>query len=374
MGCKNFLTLPDHLGWSATDLQVMLAPPDRPGDTLSLRDEAKPRQPRSSAVKNSPFIAILLAILLLLGILVAWYQVSTLGQQIDTLTGEIGDLSQRLGEAEIQTSEAESRANLAEEDAEAALRSADEALLREQLSAEQAAAAERARRQAEEREMQAAEARQRAEAAADQAAIDRATAREEKAAAERRKAEAILEADRAWGEAAEARAEATRLKRRMQRELDRMQSALERIAQTRREGLELVMTLDSSQVEFDFNKAELRIEDREVLSRLVGVLLTFDDYGLQIFGHTDDVGSVEYNEKLSEQRAQVVKDYLVDSGIDESVIKILGMGKSSPLVEGTDDESRQRNRRVEVGIVFSEGDYESVLEEDTLPLNPPSAG
>lgn len=321
-------------------------------------------------MKNSPFVAILLAILLVIGVLVAWYQVSTLGTQIETLTGEIDTLNDRLGEAETRTAEAESRANLAEEDAEAALRSADEAMLREQLSAEQAAAAERARREAEERQLQAAEAKRRAEVAADQAAIDRATAREEKAAAERRQAEAILEADRAWGEAAEARAEATRLKRRMQRELDRMQTALERIAKTRREGLELVMTLDSSQVEFDFNKAELRTENREVLSRLVGVLLTFDDYGLQIFGHTDDVGSVEYNQQLSEQRAQVVKDYLVESGIDEEVISILGMGKTSPVVEGTDDAARQRNRRVEVAIVFSEGEYESLLEEDTLPLGP----
>ena len=325
-------------------------------------------------MKNSPFIAILLAIVLVLGFLFGWYQVSTLGTQIEGLNGQIGDLNGRLEDAEERVATAESRANLAEEDAEAALRSADEAMLREQLSAEQAAEAERARREAEEREMQAAEARRQAEAVADQAAAERARAREEQAAAEKRQAEAILEADRAWGEAAEAKAEATRLKRRMQREMNRMQHALERISQTRREGLELVMTLDSSQVEFDFNKAELRNEDREVLSRLVGVLLTFDDYGLQIFGHTDDVGSVEYNEQLSEQRAQVVKDYLVDSGIDEQVIKILGMGKSSPLVEGTDDESRQRNRRVEVGIVFSEGDYESVLEEDTLPLSPPSDG
>lgn len=314
-------------------------------------------------MKNAPFLPILLALILVFVLLFGWYQMSTLGQEIEGLTGEVADLVGRLGEADERTKEAEQRANLAEEDADEALRTADEAMLQEQLSAEQAAQAEMARREAEERERVAAEARRKAEADADQAAAARAKAEEEKAAAERREAESILAADRAWAETAEARAEAARLERRMNRELDRMQHALQRIAQTRREGLELVMTLDSSEVEFDFNKTELRTENREVLSRVVGVLLTFEDYGLQIFGHTDDVGSAEVNQKLSEERARVVKDYLVASGIDPSVVTTLGFGKTSPLVEGTDDASRQRNRRVEIAIVFSEGEYETLQGE-----------
>ncbi|MEM7354177.1 MAG: OmpA family protein, partial [Acidobacteriota bacterium] len=115
----------------------------------------------------------------------------------------------------------------------------------------------------------------------------------------------------------------------------------------------------------DFNKATLRPQNREILSRIAGVLLTSRDYGVQVFGHTDDVGSVEYNQQLSEQRAATVRDYLVEAGIDSAVLSTTGLGKTSPLVEGTDPESRQRNRRVELAIVFSEGDFEVVDTEQT---------
>lgn len=315
-------------------------------------------------MKKTPFLSILLGILLVLGAFLAWHQIRELGDQIAGLTGEIQDLDGRLEDAEAQATEAEARANLAEEDAEQALRSADAAASRERLSAEQAAAAEVARREAEDRERVAAAERRRAQQVADAAAAARAKAEEEKAAAEKREAEMILAADRAWQEVAKAKAEKARLERRMKRELDRMQNALGRIANTRREGLELVMTLDSSSVEFDFDKADLRPENREILSRVAGVLLTFDDYGIQIFGHTDDVGSVEYNEQLSLERAERVREYLVEAGIDPAVLTTRGLGQSSPVVEGTDSESRQRNRRVELAIVFSEGDYEDLIDDE----------
>ncbi len=58
-----------------------------------------------------------------------------------------------------------------------------------------------------------------------------------------------------------------------------------------------------------------------------------------------------------------MRDYLVEAGIDPEVMSTMGLGKSSPLVEGTDPESRQRNRRVELAIVFSEGEYGEAIEE-----------
>jgi OOP family OmpA-OmpF porin len=124
-----------------------------------------------------------------------------------------------------------------------------------------------------------------------------------------------------------------------------------------------VMTLDSNKIEFDFDKADLRPQNRELLSRIVGVLLTFEDYGVQVFGHTDDVGTVEYNQQLSERRAEAVRAYLVEAGIEPAVLSTMGLGKSSPLVQGSDPQSRQRNRRVELAIVFSEGDFEAISEE-----------
>ena len=65
-----------------------------------------------------------------------------------------------------------------------------------------------------------------------------------------------------------------------------------------------------STVSFEFDKAELRVEDRELLSRIAGILMTSKDYAISVNGHTDDVGSEEYNQKLSERRAKAVVDYL----------------------------------------------------------------
>lgn len=307
-------------------------------------------------------LVLVLALALIAGFL-AWSQIRELGGQVAELGGQVGTLGQRLEDSEARADKAEQRADQAEEEAEDALMAAAEASARERVSAEEARLAEIARRDAEAREQQAAAERQEAEARADDEAVARAAAEETAAAAQRREAELVLQTVEAQTEARRARAETERIRRRMDRELNRLQRALGRIADTRRTALGLVMTLDSSQIEFDFDKAELRPANREILSRIAGVLMTFQDYGIQVYGHTDDVGSVEYNQGLSEQRAEAVRGYLVESGIQPEVLTIQGLGKTSPLVEGTDDEARQRNRRVELAIVFSEGEYESLAED-----------
>ena len=67
--------------------------------------------------------------------------------------------------------------------------------------------------------------------------------------------------------------------------------------------------------------------------------------------HTVDVGTHEYNQKLSERRAHAVHDYLVGAGLPPEILSVEGHGKTLPLVEGTSDEARAKNRRVELGIV-----------------------
>ena len=149
----------------------------------------------------------------------------------------------------------------------------------------------------------------------------------------------------------------------MARELDRMESALGRIAETRRTALGVVMTLDSSQIEFDFDKAELRPRNREVLARIAGVLLTFDNYGVQIFGHTDNVGSAEYNKKLSEKRAATVRDYLVKAASPRTSSRRSAWARAHPWSGAPMRRRGSVTRRVELAIVFSEGEYEAVAEE-----------
>ena len=208
-------------------------------------------------------------------------------------------------------------------------------------------AADEAVRKSEEALDRAAEAEQNAL----EAAGGRAQAEQAQRQAEVESAEARARAAVAIEEADVARAETERVRRERQAEFDRLQEALSRIVETRRTALGLVMNLGSDAIEFDFDRAELRPENRELLSRIVGILLSSEGYSLYVYGHTDDVGSADYNLELSERRAEAVRDYLVETGIDGAIIDTKGYGKSSPRVDGIDAESRAKNRRVEIGIV-----------------------
>lgn len=191
----------------------------------------------------------------------------------------------------------------------------------------------------------------RAEQAARAAAEGRLLAEAESERAEEDAALARDEARMSRAEADAARAEAERIRAEAEAELNRLEDALGKIADTRRTALGLVMNLGEDALKFDFDKAEVRPENKELLSRIAGILMTSEDYTVSVNGHTDDVGSVAYNVGLSERRATAVRDYLVEAGIDPGILTVEGFGKSQPLVEGTSDAARAKNRRVELGIV-----------------------
>lgn len=292
-------------------------------------------------------------------------RLATLSKQVEDLGGQTAAAEKRAAEAETRAAEAQERADTARREAEEADQRAEEATALEQQSTTIARQAEAARDEAARRERQATQEKEQAELLAQASAADRVQAEKREIAAEVERAEAQRQERVARNQADQARTEAEEMRRRMDTELDRMQRALNRIANTRRTALGLVMTLDSSKLEFDTDKADLRPQNREVLSRTVGVLLTFENYGIQVFGHTDDVGTEAHNQLLSERRAQAVRGYLVEAGIDQAAVSTMGLGKSSPLVEGTDRKSRQRNRRVELAIVFSDaGDFEVATPEE----------
>lgn len=191
----------------------------------------------------------------------------------------------------------------------------------------------------------------RAEQAARAAAEGRLLAETESMRAEETAALARDDARVSRAEAEAARAEAERVRKEAEAELNRLEDALGQIADTRRTALGLVMNLGEDALKFDFDKAQLKPRNKELLSRIAGILMTSSDYTVSVNGHTDDVGSVEYNLALSEKRAIAVRDYLVEAGISEDILSVEAFGKSQPLVEGTSDEARAKNRRVELGIV-----------------------
>lgn len=196
----------------------------------------------------------------------------------------------------------------------------------------------------------AAEGRQVAEVRAEDARLEAEAARQEASTARQ-------EATTAVASAAQARAEAEQIRKRAEAERDRLESALGQIAETRRTALGLVMNLGGDHLKFAFNRAELTPRDRELLSRIAGILITAHDYTISVNGHTDDVGSSEYNQKLSERRAQAVRDYLVEAGLSPEILSVTGHGKSLPLVRGTSDAARAKNRRVELAIANTQIRY-----------------
>ena len=102
-------------------------------------------------------------------------------------------------------------------------------------------------------------------------------------------------------------------------------------------------------LEFDYNKASIREHSFESLNKLAS-LLTTKGFNLKLAGYTDSRGSVDYNLKLSKDRAEAIKTYLVGKGVDASKIQAEGYGKAHPIATNKTAAGRQQNRRVEFSI------------------------
>jgi outer membrane protein OmpA-like peptidoglycan-associated protein len=101
---------------------------------------------------------------------------------------------------------------------------------------------------------------------------------------------------------------------------------------------------------FDFNRAALRPESQSTLRSLANNFRQYPDEVFTVEGHTDNVGSADYNQGLSERRASSVRSYLIDEGVASSHIEARGYGESRPKATNSTPEGRQLNRRVEIHI------------------------
>jgi outer membrane protein OmpA-like peptidoglycan-associated protein len=103
---------------------------------------------------------------------------------------------------------------------------------------------------------------------------------------------------------------------------------------------------------FDFDKATFKTESYTELNKLEAMLAQNSTMNVEIAGHTDAVGTKEYNQSLSLRRAQAVKNYLTKKGIDARRVKPVGYGKSKPLASNDDEQGgRELNRRVEFKVL-----------------------
>lgn len=193
----------------------------------------------------------------------------------------------------------------------------------------------------EEDEAASAKARQDAEQAAQQQAVQRAQAEAATAEAEAR-AEKAREEQRAAEQSAQQATQQTEQMR------ERLKQQLNQVLQTTESARGLIVNM--SDVLFDFNKYTLKPEAREKLAKVSGILLAYPNLKLQVEGYTDNIGSDDYNQKLSEERADAVRDYLVSQGVQNSNVTAAGYGKSDPIADNSTNSGRAQNRRVQLVV------------------------
>jgi len=104
-------------------------------------------------------------------------------------------------------------------------------------------------------------------------------------------------------------------------------------------------------VNFETGKADILPSSTKILEATVKGLQKFDSVSVEISGHTDNVGGLEFNEKLSQARADAVRNYLIRKGIAENRIKAVGYGFSRPRADNKTPEGRAKNRRIEISIL-----------------------
>lgn len=233
---------------------------------------------------------------------------------------------------------------------------------REAAALDRARAEEATRRLAELEKAQAEAARVAAER--DKAVAEAARLAAEAQAQQSRAAAAQLERDKAAAEAARANAEAARLAAEAQAQQaravaehadrektalrDQLRQQLNQVLDTRETARGLIVNL--SDVLFDTGSATLKPGAREKLARVAGILLSHPDLKLQIEGHTDSVGDADYNERLSQSRADSVRAYLLAQGIASSSATTAGFGETQPVASNDTPAGRQQNRRVELVV------------------------
>ena len=101
---------------------------------------------------------------------------------------------------------------------------------------------------------------------------------------------------------------------------------------------------------FDFDKSDLRAEGKAELDKLASQLNASKEYDIVVGGHTDNVGTEDYNMKLSERRAQAVVKYLLMKGVNNAYVGSNNYGESKPIVDNETEENRQKNRRAEFEV------------------------
>jgi outer membrane protein OmpA-like peptidoglycan-associated protein len=240
----------------------------------------------------------------------------------------------RIQAAQTQAEQQSARAAAAQEDA------------RQQT--EQRALADQERQAAEQAKLEADQAKQEAQQAAAQAAQDRAAAQQQLQAAQQQQQVLSAQTEQARLQAQQADQARMQAVQQSEQQRQRLLTQLNQVLQTRDTARGLIVNM--SDVLFDLNKATLRPGAKLRLAKVAGIILAYPDLRLEIDGFTDNTGTPQYNQALSEKRAAAVQDFLVSQGVTSGNVNIKGFGQQNPVATNATAAGRQMNRRVELVV------------------------
>lgn len=220
-------------------------------------------------------------------------------------------------------------------------------------------------------EMQQNQEKFQAEAAAKEAALKAASEREanlqkQQADLEKQQADLQKQLEAEKKALAEERAKAEARQAEAMNKLNELQSKLIQVTKDAR-GIILSM----SDILFDVNKATLKADLKTSLAKVAGILSVYQQFNVSIEGNTDNTGSAEHNMKLSQQRADNVKSFLVEQGIDAERLTAKGLGMTMPIADNKTKEGRQKNRRVD--LVIQDKALQQSAEPAAAPAEPSAA-
>ncbi len=124
-----------------------------------------------------------------------------------------------------------------------------------------------------------------------------------------------------------------------------------------RRGDDIVLNMPSS-VTFGFDSSELTSDARSSLNDVASILSEYRDTRVNIAGHTDSTGDADYNQRLSERRADSVGNYLAQSGVSRDRLQMSGYGETQPVASNDSEEGRAQNRRVEITLSPIESQFQ----------------
>ena len=267
--------------------------------------------------------------------------VASMARDVVQTAEEARVISVKQKAAEDAHAQADADRRAAEERTAKARAEAEDEVNRRQQAEQARQEAETAKAEAERMKEEAMKAAADAAKAKDEADRARQAAVAEQQAALEQKQAAQAEAEKARQAAAKAEAEKADMRAQLLAQLNS-------ILQTNDSARGLIVNM--SDVLFDTGSFTLKPGAREKLAKVSGILLAHPGLTMQIEGHTDSVGGDAFNVRLSEQRANSVRDFLGEQGVSLSSITAQGFGKAEPVATNDTPEGRQRNRRVEIVV------------------------